>query len=96
MINKKKPPIFFVCVGPTWHCVVGRNFGSFVTHGKLFYQRQQQKKLIIFFSVSRIQAFYLLLSRSNCHSFVQVCLIFFFINKSSKFICNTKIINRIV
>ena len=20
---------------PTWHCIVGRNFGSFVTHGKL-------------------------------------------------------------
>lgn len=20
--------------GPTWHCIVGRNFGSFVTHGK--------------------------------------------------------------
>ncbi|ESZ97335.1 dynein light chain [Sclerotinia borealis F-4128] len=19
--------------GPTWHCIVGRNFGSFVTHG---------------------------------------------------------------
>jgi hypothetical protein len=23
--------IYFL--GPTWHCVVGRNFGSFVTHG---------------------------------------------------------------
>lgn len=22
--------------GATWHCVVGRNFGSFVTHGELF------------------------------------------------------------
>lgn len=22
-------------IGPTWHCVVGRNFGSFVTHGKV-------------------------------------------------------------
>ena len=21
--------------GPTWHCIVGRNFGSFVTHGML-------------------------------------------------------------
>jgi dynein light chain LC8-type len=21
--------------GATWHCIVGRNFGSFVTHGKL-------------------------------------------------------------
>lgn len=20
--------------GATWHCIVGRNFGSFVTHGK--------------------------------------------------------------
>ncbi|KAI8364248.1 dynein light chain 1, cytoplasmic [Blakeslea trispora] len=25
--------------GPTWHCVVGRNFGSFVTHGKV--EREQ-------------------------------------------------------
>lgn len=22
--------------GPTWHCIVGRNFGSFVTHGMAF------------------------------------------------------------
>ncbi|KAF4971621.1 hypothetical protein FSARC_1594 [Fusarium sarcochroum] len=21
--------------GPTWHCIVGRNFGSFVTHASL-------------------------------------------------------------
>jgi len=21
--------------GATWHCIVGRNFGSFVTHGKM-------------------------------------------------------------
>jgi hypothetical protein len=21
--------------GATWHCIVGRNFGSFVTHGSL-------------------------------------------------------------
>jgi len=21
--------------GVTWHCIVGRNFGSFVTHGKV-------------------------------------------------------------
>jgi dynein light chain LC8-type len=20
--------------GPTWHCIIGRNFGSYVTHGK--------------------------------------------------------------
>lgn len=32
--------------GPTWHCVVGRNFGSFVTHGKyllvlfIFYKKR--------------------------------------------------------
>ena len=25
--------------GATWHCVVGRNFGSFVTHGSLRYIR---------------------------------------------------------
>ncbi|CAO3619530.1 unnamed protein product [Cunninghamella echinulata] len=29
--------------GPTWHCVVGRNFGSFVTHGK----QKQKKKYIM-------------------------------------------------
>ncbi|KAK2785661.1 Dynein light chain [Onygenales sp. PD_12] len=23
--------------GATWHCIVGRNFGSFVTHAQLFY-----------------------------------------------------------
>ena len=23
--------------GATWHCIVGRNFGSFVTHGECFY-----------------------------------------------------------
>ena len=23
--------------GATWHCIVGRNFGSFVTHGEWFY-----------------------------------------------------------
>jgi len=22
--------------GATWHCIVGRNFGSFVTHGLLY------------------------------------------------------------
>ena len=22
--------------GTTWHCIVGRNFGSFVTHGKMY------------------------------------------------------------
>lgn len=22
--------------GTTWHCVVGKNFGSFVTHGECF------------------------------------------------------------
>ena len=25
--------------GATWHCIVGRNFGSFVTHGKLATKR---------------------------------------------------------
>ena len=24
--------------GATWHCIVGRNFGSFVTHGRSFAQ----------------------------------------------------------
>ncbi|KAI4706541.1 hypothetical protein J4E89_008608 [Alternaria sp. Ai002NY15] len=26
--------------GATWHCIVGRNFGSFVTHGKLNYRTE--------------------------------------------------------
>ena len=25
---------FDVKFGATWHCIVGRNFGSFVTHGQ--------------------------------------------------------------
>lgn len=29
-------------LGPTWHCVVGRNFGSFVTHGKMQFNRRKR------------------------------------------------------
>ena len=45
---------------PTWHCIVGRNFGSYVTH--------ETKVCLINL------AFYLLLFGSNRHPFVQVGL----------------------
>ena len=28
--------------GPTWHVVVGKNFGSYVTHGESFYGAQEK------------------------------------------------------
>lgn len=31
-----------ITLGPTWHCVVGRNFGSFVTHGKMKFNRRER------------------------------------------------------
>lgn len=31
--------------GPTWHCIVGRNFGSFVTHGTDPYTLRPQLSL---------------------------------------------------
>jgi hypothetical protein len=31
--HARRPPLQFdKKFGPTWHCIVGRNFGSFVTH----------------------------------------------------------------
>ncbi|KAI8640371.1 dynein light chain 1, cytoplasmic [Parasitella parasitica] len=35
--------------GPTWHCVVGRNFGSFVTHGLLDFDAILQVMVVVFF-----------------------------------------------
>lgn len=32
--------------GPTWHCIVGRNFGSFVTHGQFCRYAFQIQELI--------------------------------------------------
>lgn len=58
-------------VGATWHCVVGRNFGSFVTHGKYKREKERRKTYVLY---CRIQTFYLFLSRSNRYSFIQICL----------------------
>lgn len=43
---------------PTWHCIVGRNFGSYVTH-----ETKAQTELTL--------ALHLLLSRSNSHTSFQ-------------------------
>ena len=32
--------------GPTWHCIVGRNFGSFVTHGSLPIPFRDRKSVV--------------------------------------------------
>jgi len=46
--------------GATWHCIVGRNFGSFVTHGELPWLARapltcaQQRLSILFISTSAI------------------------------------------
>jgi hypothetical protein len=38
-------------VGSTWHCVVGRNFGSFVTHGNICNVPLRFQSTNIFFNV---------------------------------------------
>lgn len=39
--------------GLTWHCIVGRNFGSFVTHGKLqLFKHSMKKKCFCFVAFS--------------------------------------------
>jgi hypothetical protein len=35
VFSRTNIPQFDTRKGATWHCIVGRNFGSFVTHGKL-------------------------------------------------------------
>jgi dynein light chain LC8-type len=71
--------------GATWHCIVGRNFGSFVTHGKardmVFRAHARMQApidcslwlLIEFFPhlYARNQALHLLLHGQDCHSVVQ-------------------------
>lgn len=32
--------------GATWHCIVGRNFGSFVTHGPRKHLLQDRRELL--------------------------------------------------
>eukprot|EP00466_Bigelowiella_natans_P009546 jgi/Bigna1/55467/estExt_Genewise1Plus.C_600073 len=37
--------------GPTWHCIIGRNFGSKVTHESktfLYVKLNQQLKMLVF------------------------------------------------
>ena len=70
---------------PTWHCVVGRNFGSYVTHEtkvKILLLLQ----LLVIINYCRCSCFidlfiialalYLLLLGSNCHSSLQIRLIY--------------------
>lgn len=52
---------------PTWHCIVGRNFGSYVTH----------ETKVVSFNL----AFYLLLSGSNSYSTLQIGLNLDLINR---------------
>jgi len=59
--------------GPTWHVVVGKNFGSYVTHGSLFLLfpiviRCADNGL----TVRRNKAFYLLLYFEHCLPGVEV------------------------
>ncbi len=54
--------------GPTWHVVVGKNFGSYVTHGTCLSQLYIQVKQIF----CRNQTFHLLLRRFSCHSHLEV------------------------
>ena len=56
---------------PTWHCIVGRNFGSYVTHEtKVIFHISPPASSHVFFI-----AFYLLLLGTNCDSVVQIGMI---------------------
>jgi Dynein light chain type 1 len=57
--------------GATWHCIVGRNFGSFVTHGK--FPRCSCYLVIILCAdmKSRNETLHLFLPGSLCHSTFQ-------------------------
>ena len=48
---------------PTWHCIVGRNFGSYVTH--------ETKVKYVFVKSKQNIALYLLLLGPNCNSSFQ-------------------------
>ena len=51
---------------PTWHCIVGRNFGSYVTHETRSVQdRRVEESLYLCYLV--FQAFHLLLPGPGCH-----------------------------
>ena len=54
--------------GATWHCIVGRNFGSFVTHGMIISSACYG---LLADSKFRNKAFHILLSRSLCNLTVQ-------------------------
>ena len=51
--------------GPTWHVVVGKNFGSYVTHGKLW-PHGRRVDLFTNSPITRNQTFHLLLHRFAC------------------------------
>lgn len=50
--------------GATWHCIVGRNFGSFVTHGELQLACPEGYALVADAEFERDKTFHILLSRS--------------------------------
>ena len=57
---------------PTWHCIVGRNFGSYVTHETrlveiLIYDNNIGSYILCCFNVPNIQAFHLLLPWPSGH-----------------------------
>ena len=54
--------------GATWHCIVGRNFGSFVTHGMIVSSACYG---LFADSKFRNKAFHILLSRPLCNLTVQ-------------------------
>jgi dynein light chain LC8-type len=65
--------------GPTWHVVVGKNFGSYVTHGACFVSVSWLYVCdTIRYTLSfpyRNQTFHLLLCRFSCHSHMEVIIL---------------------
>ena len=57
--------------GATWHCIVGRNFGSFVTHGKRESLGLCARRSLTRSTIKRNQAFHILLPRALRHLAVQ-------------------------
>ncbi|XP_030852552.1 uncharacterized protein LOC581871 [Strongylocentrotus purpuratus] len=80
---------------PTWHCIVGRNYGSYVTHETkhFIYFYHDQKAILLFKSGygGRIRSHFTIKTRQNniCESsFATVYFIFWFVVSSNKSIMN--------
>lgn len=58
--------------GPTWHVVVGKNFGSYVTHGEYLFSPRVLPTYLSDFSLSRDEALYLLLRWLSCHPHLEI------------------------